>query len=120
MTEDVLAIAAQDWVAAVSADGEEREKAFVAELELDLSGWPEGSRAICRRERAHPGAQLSLIDQDGWRHRVFMTDRQDDDIAWLDLDPRGHARVEDRARCGKQMGIENLPFRDFAANEVWL
>ena len=124
MTEDVrravLAIDDQDWVPAISADGERREKAFVAVLDLDLSAWPEGSRAICRRERPHPGAQLSLIDQDGWRHQVFMTDQQDPDIALLDLRHRGHARVEDRIRCGKQMGLENLPFRDFAANEVWL
>jgi hypothetical protein len=124
MTEDVrravLAIRDQDWVAAISAEGEEREKAFVAELELDLSRWPEGSRAICRRERAHPGAQLSLIDQDGWRHQVFMTDQQGEDIARLDLDHRGHARVEDRVRCGKDTGMRNLPFREFASNEVWL
>jgi hypothetical protein len=33
---------------------------------------------------------------------------------------RGHARVEDRIRCGKASGLRNLPFRDFAANEVWL
>jgi hypothetical protein len=32
----------------------ERERACVAELALDLLGWPEGARAICRRERAHP------------------------------------------------------------------
>ena len=124
MTEDVrqavLQIPEQDWVAAVSADGEQRDKAFVAELELDLSGWPERSRAICRRERAHPGAQLSLIDRDGWRHQVFMTDQPGEDIALLDLDHRGHARVEDRIRCAKQTGLENLPFRDFALNEVWL
>jgi len=124
MTEDVrqavLAIGDEDWVPAISADGERRERAFVAELSLDLEGWPAGSRAICRRERAHPGAQLSLIDQDGWRHQVFMTDQQDEDIALLDLRHRGHARVEDRVRCGKQTGLENLPFRDFAPNEVWL
>jgi hypothetical protein len=124
MTEDVrravLAIRDEDWVPAISAEGEQRDKAFVAELELDLSGWPEGSRAICRRERAHPGAQLSLIDQDGWRHQVFMTDRRGEDIAPLDLDHRGHARVEDRVRCGKDTGMRNLPFRDFAANEVWI
>jgi Transposase DDE domain group 1 len=123
MTEDVrqavCEIADGDWVAAISADGEQREKAFVAELSLDLSGWPEGSRAICRRERAHPGAQLSLIDQDGWRHQVFMTD-QAGEIARLELDHRGHARVEDRVRCGKDTGLRNLPFRDFAANEAWL
>jgi hypothetical protein len=124
MTEDVrqavLQIADEDWVAAIWADGAERERAFVAELSLDLSRWPEGARAICRRERAHPGAQLSLIDTDGWRHQVFMTDQQGDDIAKLDLSHRGHARVEDRIRCAKQTGLENLPFRDFQRNEVWL
>jgi Transposase DDE domain group 1 len=123
MTEDVrqavLGIRDQDWVPAISADGEQREQAFLAELELDLSRWPERSRAICRRERAHPGAQLSLIDTDGWRRQVFMTD-QDGELAELDLRQRGHARVEDRVRCGKQMGLENLPFRGFAHNEVWL
>ena len=85
-----------------------------------LSGWPAGARAICRRERAHRGAQLSLIDTDGWRHQVFMTDQQGTDIAQLDLTHRGHARVEDRIRNGKHTGLENLPFREFAHNEVWL
>jgi Transposase DDE domain group 1 len=124
LTEDVrqavLGIADEDWVPAISADGEERERALVAGLSLELSGWPEGARAICRRERAHPGAQLSLIDADGWRHQVFMTDQQDEDIAKLDLTHRGHARVEDRIRCAKQTGLSNLPFRDFERNEVWL
>ena len=124
MTEDVrqavLAIGDGEWVQAVCADGDERERAFVAELSLELSGWPEGARAICRRERAHPGAQLSLIDRDGWRHQVFMTNQLGEDIAQLDLTHRGHARVEDRIRCAKQTGLENLPFREFAPNEVWL
>jgi hypothetical protein len=124
MTEDVrravLATRDEDWVPAISAERDERAKAFVAELELDLLGWPEGSRAICRRERADPGAQLSLIDQDGWRHQVVMTDQQGEDIARLDLDHRGHARVEDRVRCGKDTGMRNLPFRELAPNEVWL
>ena len=124
ITEDVRhavsQIADEDWVPAVSKDGEQREKAFVAELSLDLTGWPEGARAICRRERAHPGAQLSLIDQDGWRHQVFMTDQQGNDIAQLDLTHRGHARVEDRIRTGKDTGLQNLPFRGFQLNEVWL
>lgn len=48
-----------------------------------------------------------------------MTDREGE-IARLDLDHRGHARVEDRVRCGKDTGLRNLPFRDFAANEAWL
>jgi hypothetical protein len=61
-----------------------------------------------------------LIDTDGWRHQVFMTDQQGEDVARLDLDHRGHARVEDRIRCGKDTGLRNLPFREFAANAVWL
>jgi Transposase DDE domain group 1 len=49
-----------------------------------------------------------------------MTDQQGEDIARLDLDHRGHARVEDRVRCGKDTGMRNLPFRELAPNEVWL
>jgi hypothetical protein len=124
MTEDVrqavAQIADQDWASAISKDGEERERAFVCELSLDLGGWPEGARAICRRERAHPGAQLCLIDTDGWRHQVFMTDQKEGDIAQLDLIHRGHARVEDRIRCAKDTGLQNLPFRDFERNAAWL
>jgi hypothetical protein len=28
--------------------------------------------------------------------------------------------VEDRVLCGKDTGLRNLPFHDFAANAVWL
>ena len=48
-----------------------------------------------------------------------MTDQRGEDVDRLDLDHRGHARVEDRIRCAKQTGLENLP-REFAHNEVWL
>jgi hypothetical protein len=44
----------------------------VAELAtLELAGWPPGTRAICRREDPHPGAQLSFTDADGHRFQVF-------------------------------------------------
>ena len=57
----ILALPETAWQAALAADGEPREGAGVAELaDLDLSAWPLGTRAICRRERPHPGAQLSL------------------------------------------------------------
>ena len=58
------------WVPAVSPDGsEESEHAEVAEITdlLGLSRWPEGIRAIARREPAHPGAQLNFTDIDGRR-----------------------------------------------------
>jgi hypothetical protein len=66
----VLAVAADAWQPAVDADATPRPGAEVAELAtLDLSAWPEGSRAICRREDPHPGAQLSFTDADGHRSR---------------------------------------------------
>ncbi len=41
---------------------------------VDLDGYPADTRIIVRRERPHPGAQLSLFDQDeGLRHQVFLT-----------------------------------------------
>ena len=40
-----------------------------------LASFPAGTRLICRRERPHPGAQLSLFDHvNGMRHQVFATD----------------------------------------------
>ena len=79
------------------------------------------SRAlICRRERPHPGAQLSLFDTaDGFRHQCFLTTSRGH-VAELELRHRGHARVEDRIRIAKDSGLENLPFRDLVPNEVWL
>ena len=51
---------------------------------------------------------------------MFLTDQQGDDIPQLDLTHRGHARVEDRIRQGKDCGLRNLPFQSFAHNRVWL
>jgi hypothetical protein len=86
----------------------------------DLSAWGEGARLICRRERPHPGAQLSLFDTlEGHRHQCFLTTSQGE-IAELELRHRGHARVEDRIRVAKDMGLRNLPFRDVASNEAWV
>ncbi len=93
----------------------------MCELEgLDLSPWPAGTRAICRRERPHPGAQLTFTDFHGYRFQVFITDQQDPDLAILEAHHRAHARVEDRIRCAKDTGLRNLPFSDFVANQVWL
>lgn len=92
----------------------------VGETNLDLSSWPTGTRAICRRERPHPGAQLKFTDHQGFRSQVFITDQPDDDIVHLEARHRGHARVEDRIRCAKDTGLRNFPFHDFLPNQVWL
>lgn len=119
--EAVLAVPERAWVPALTQDGEERDGAAIAELTgLDLSRWPVGSRAICRREEPHPGAQLTFTDHNGYRFQVLLTNQADADIAYLEALHRGHARVEDRIRIAKQMGLENLPFREWGANTVWL
>jgi hypothetical protein len=118
----ILALPADAWVAAIDADGD-RDGAQVAELatlDLEAAGWPAGTRAICRRERPHPGAQLTFSDADGWRFQAFITDQPDPDLARLEFRHRQHARVEDRIRAAKATGARNLPFDRWRRNAVWL
>jgi Transposase DDE domain group 1 len=107
------------WAPAIRQDGEEREGAWVAEItnRLDLGAWPEGTRVIVRRERPHPGAQLSFTDHDGHRFLATLTDLEGDAVERLH---RARASTEDRVRAAKQTGLDNLPFRDFDHNAVWL
>jgi hypothetical protein len=117
----VLAVGEAAWQPAVDPDGQPRDGAEVAELHgLDLTGWPPDTRAICRRERPHPGAQLSFTDADGHRFQVFITDQPDPDVPRLELRHRQRARIEDRIRCGKATGLHNLPFDLWRRNAVWL
>ncbi len=120
--EAILARPQSAWQAAIEPGGEPREGAWVSELSglLDLARWPEGTRLICRRERAHPGAQLSFTDHDGHRFTCVLTDSAAEDIAALELRHRRRARVEDRIRTAKDTGMESLPFHSFPANEAWL
>ncbi|MCX4573360.1 IS1380 family transposase [Streptomyces sp. NBC_01571] len=114
------------WHPALDQDGTLRDGAEVAELTgmVDLDGYPAGTRIIVRRERPHPGAQLSLFDQDeGLRHQVFLTDTPysgGGSAQFLEVRHRGHATVEDHIRCGKTTGFGRFPSRDFAVNAVWL
>ena len=120
--EAILALPESAWRPALDSGGAERENGALAELtdRMDLSAWPTGSRLIVRRERPHPGAQLSFTDHEGHRFQVILTDQAGTDIAALERRHRARARVEDRIRAAKQTGLEKLPFRDFAPNEVWL
>lgn len=111
------------WIPAVTADGsDEREGADVAEITdlLDLSRWPEGTRAIARREEPHPGAQLTFTDADGHRFQVFITDQTDTDIAYLEALQRGRGRAEKLICNLKDTGLTNLPSADMAINAAWL
>jgi len=66
-------------------------------------------RVIVRRERPHPGAQLTFSDVDGWRFQAFATDTETGQLAQLEARHRAHARVEDRIRCGKDTGFGRFP-----------
>ena len=118
----ILETAEDAWVPALDQDGGERTNGEVVEIThlLDLSSWPKESRVIVRRERPHPGAQLSFTDHDGYRFQAILTDQTDPDIAGLERRHRQRARVEDRIRDDKDTGLSKLPFKQFAMNEVWL
>jgi hypothetical protein len=118
----ILALSEHAWEPAINADGKARDGAWVTELtgQVNLDGWPEGTRLICRRERPHPGAQLSFSDLDGHRFQCFITDQDGQDIAALEVLHRAHAEVEDRVKALKATGGAHLPFHSFKANAAWL
>ena len=84
-------------------------------------------RVFARRERPHPGAQLTLFEAgDGWRYCLWATNRPADTRGWLGQDAyidaahRVHARVEDAIRTGKDAGLGHFPSFDFQVNAAWL
>ena len=114
------------WHPAIEPGDEVREGAWVAEATdcVDLSAWPAGSRLILRKERPHPGAQLTFADVEGMRITAFLTDTRPGvvpgQVAGLELRHRQHARVEDRIRQAKDTGLRNLPCRAWNENAAWL
>ena len=89
-------------------------------------GWPKTMRVFARRERPHPGAQLSLFEaEDGWRYTLWVTNRPAATKGWLgqpayiDAAHRVHARVEDAIRTGKDCGTGKYPSTALAMNKAW-
>jgi hypothetical protein len=92
-----------------------------------LDGWPAAMRVLARRERPHPGAQLTLFEAaDGWRYSLWATNRPATTKGWLgqnaylDAAHRVHARVEDAIRTGKDAGLGHFPSHDYQVNAAWL
>jgi Transposase DDE domain group 1 len=82
---------------------------------------------LTRRERPHPGAQLTLFEaEDGWRYTLWVTNRPAATRGWLgqpayiDAAHRVHARVEDCVRTGKDTGIGKFPPTSLAMNKAWM
>src|SRR5216683_1502888 len=102
-----------------------REKAAIAAA--PQAAWPASMRIFARRERPHPGAQLTLFEaEDGWRYSLHVTNLPATLRGWranpayIDAGHRVHARVEDRIRTGKDTGIGHFPSESFAINSAWL
>ncbi|MDO5535340.1 MAG: transposase, partial [Propionibacteriaceae bacterium] len=110
------------WTPAYDPDGNPREGADVADITdpLDLTGYPERTRVVLRRERPHPGAQLRFDDVGGYRLTAFATNTPRGQLADLELRHRRRARSEDRIRIAKDTGLRNLPLKGFAANRIWI
>ena len=117
----ILSLPESAWRPALRQDGEQRDGAQVTEITelIDLKPWPKNSRVIIRRERPHPGAQLTFTDHDGHRFQATLTDLTGDAVE-IERLHRGPANAEDRIRAAKQTGLDNLPFRDFDLNAVWM
>jgi len=109
------------WTPALTQTGDQRKDAAVIELtdRVELTGWPDGTRLIVRREPLHPGAQRSLFPSETYRYWGHYTDQAGDPVD-LDVAMRAHARVEDHIRRLKASGLERFPFRDLDANRAWL
>jgi hypothetical protein len=152
----IAVVAGDSWQIAINAHGEVRERradqtcgdprcahdgcwveeAHVTELTGilrppsgpdQLDGWPEAMRIFARRERPHPGAQLSLFEaQDGYRYVLWVTNLPKlttgwrANLAYIDAGHRVHARVEDGIRTGKDCGIGRFPSTSFAFNQAWM
>jgi Transposase DDE domain group 1 len=151
----IAAVPAQAWQIAVDERGEVRERraegacgdpgcghrqcwieeAHVTELTSllregpggdQLAGWPSAMRVFARRERPHPGAQLTLFEaEDGWRYTLWVTNLPASTRGWrgqnayIDAAHRVHARVEDAIRTGKDCGIGKYPSGSLAMNKAW-
>ncbi|MFI1769238.1 transposase [Streptomyces sp. NPDC020800] len=106
----VLQVPTSAWTLAVEPGGEARDGAWVAGLAGDcLNGWPKGMRLIVRKERPHPGAQLSFTDADGLRLTCFATSPPGPPIAGLEVRHRRRARCEDCIRGAHDTGLPNFP-----------
>lgn len=110
------------WTKAIRRAGDPAQRSAVAEITdlVDLTGWPEGTRLIIRRERLHEGAQRSLLPDMNYRYWGHFTDTAEGTPAELDHHMRAHAHVEDHIKRLKDAGLERFPFTSINANRAWL
>ena len=127
----ITRVPARAWGTVLDTEGNPRDpgEAGVAELTAllrqgpggdQLAGWPHDMRIIARREKPHPGAQLSLFEAaDGWRYQLLATNTPTTNAQFLEARHRPHARVEDSIRTGKHTGLGHLPSSAIEINRAW-
>ena len=133
----------------VTCDGAGASHALVAELDRASSwsppgpsrsspvssatwaSWTEKMRVFARRERPHPGAQLSLSGAAAAggtpcgspacpRRRGAGAASAPASTTPTASAHRVHARVEDVIRTGKDTGLGHFPSHDYKINQAWL
>jgi hypothetical protein len=127
----ITQVPARAWGTVLDTQGQPRDpdQAGVVELTAllrqgpggdQLASWPADMRVIARREKPHPGAQLSLFEAiDGWRYQLLATNTPTIHAQFLEARHRPHARVEDNIRTGKHTGLGHLPSTSIDINRAW-
>jgi Transposase DDE domain group 1 len=124
-------VPARAWGTVLDTEGQPRDPSEAGVVELtallrqgpggdQLASWPADLRVVCRREKPHPGAQLSLFEEiDGWRYQLLATNTPGAHPQFLEARHRPHARVEDSIRTGKHTGLGHLPSNAIEINRAW-
>ena len=107
------------WIPAIDQDGFERDYAHVAELAAPEK-WGEGVRLIARRERAHIGAPMKLLDLDGNRYQILITNLKSHDLAFICALYNGRGRAEQVIDEIKRCGLGKLPGKRYDDNQAWI
>jgi hypothetical protein len=119
--EAILSLEEDAWRPAIRQNGEERGGAQVAEIthveRLDLTPWPDRSRVIIRRERPHPGAQLSFEFYAAYR-RDRVGRRAYDSAMMVALLLYAYARGVRSARKIERACEEDVAFKTIAMMET--
>ncbi|MGH4011518.1 MAG: transposase [Pseudonocardiaceae bacterium] len=127
----IARVPAGAWGVVLDDEGQPRNPGEAGVVELtgllrhgpqgdQLAGWPADMRIIARREKPHPGAQLTLFEAaDGWRYQLLATNTPRANAQFLEARHRPHARVEDCIRTGKDTGVGHLPSSAIEINRAW-
>ena len=130
----IAALPEAAWTVAVATSGEATPGYEVAELTglNTRPGWPQGLRLVVRRctPSRRQAKKLTDFEQStGFVYSITATNISIKGLKaipgshtpqWIDVAHRHHAVVEDRVRCNKAMGLQNLPSQSWRVNESWI